>query len=112
MRLRWVLKELKQLNEDKATGPDLLPGRVLKHCAQTLAPAVTQLVRLLLAQGRWPEFWRLHWIAPLHKKGSQANPGNYRGVHLTPVLSKVVERVVNRLLGPYFESTNAFGASQ
>ena len=85
---------------------------MLKRCANTLAPAVTKLVRLLLAQGRWPQAWRLHWIAPLYKKGSYANPENYRGVHLTPVLSKVVERVVNRLLGPFFESTNSFGVSQ
>ena len=40
------------------------------------------------------------------------DPGNYRGVHLTTVLSKVVERVLNTLLAPYLKAADAFGQSQ
>ena len=38
--------------------------------------------------------------------------GNYRGLHLTTVLSKVVERVVAYVLVPFFIRTGAFGSTQ
>ena len=84
-----------------ATGPDGLPARVLRECAKELAMPVTLLVRKLLHYGHWPTSWRLHWVLPLHKRKAVWNPQNYRGVHLTAVLSKVVERVVLSVLGPY-----------
>ena len=39
-------------------------------------------------------------------------PANYRGLHLTPVISKVVERVIKIPFGSYLEAVDAFGASQ
>ena len=49
---------------------------------------------------------------PIHKKKSSFDTNNYRGVHLTPVLSKVCERVLGKLLQPFFAKTAAFGSSQ
>ena len=37
-------------------------------------------------------------------KGSKANPDTYRSVHLTPVASKVVERILGSVLTPYLET--------
>ena len=73
---------------------------------------VTELVRKLLREGVWPQVWTLHWVVPLHKRKAVSDPANYRGVHLTAVLSKVVERVLNALLGPYLCNSGAFGESQ
>ena len=103
---------LKDINPDKATGPDMLPGRILKECAEVLALPITLLARQLLAMGCWPDCWRVHWITPLYKKGSPSNPGKYRGVHLTTVLSKTVERVISKTLGDYLEETGAMGETQ
>ena len=37
---------------------------------------------------------------------------NYRGIHLTAQLSKVVERMIKRLFEPYLERTIGFGPNQ
>ena len=103
---------LRNIDETSGTGPDLLPARVLKACAAELALPVTLLVRMLLREHCWPECWRLHWVHPLHKKGPKADSNNYRGVHLTPQLSKVVERAVGSLFLPWLEETGGFGPSQ
>ena len=50
-------------------------------------------------------------IAPTYKKGSAFNAGNYRGVHLTSVLSKIAERVIGARLTPFLHQ-NAFGNIQ
>ena len=94
VRTRNVRKALKALDEDKSTGPDRLAGKLLKRCAETLALPVAKLTRKVLHEGTWPTLWKQHWLCALHKKRSTFDPSNYRGVHLTPVLSKVVERVL------------------
>ena len=92
VRARWVLQIIRALDVDKASGPDLLPIRIFKECARELAPAIAVLSRFLLRCRRWPERWRLHWVHPLYKKGSVSNATNYRGIHLTNVISKIVEK--------------------
>ena len=82
------------------------------ECAEELAYPVTALVRKLLSEGCWPECWKLHWLIPIYKRKAVSDPGNYRGVHLTSVLSKVVERVLNKILSPYLKEAGAFGESQ
>ena len=112
LRVRKVHALLRQLDEHSGTGPDLLPSRVLKKCAAELALPVTLLSRKLLRERCWPRCWRMHWIHGIHKRDSKAQGKNYRGVHLTPQLSKVVERAIGSLFVPWMEQTEAFGPHQ
>ena len=112
IRSRWVLRILKALKEGKASGPDGIPVRIFRECCKELAPAIAHLVRFLLRTHCWPNVWRQHRVQPLFKKGAVSKPGNYRGVHLTDVLSKIVERSIARVLIPFFEQVDAFGRDQ
>ena len=103
---------LGKLRADSATGPDLLPTRVLKLCCNELVEAVTCLTQRVLDDGVWPELWQEHWMVPLHKRKAVWDAGNYRGIHITPQLSKVVERVLKALLEPYLERVPAYGPHQ
>ena len=94
IRSRWVLRILKALKEGKASGPDGIPVRIFRECCKELAPAIAHLVRFLLRNHCWPNVWRQHRVQPLFKKGAVSKPGNYRGVHLTDILSKLVERSI------------------
>ena len=89
-----------------------MPAIVLKRCADVLALPVTLLIRHLLRLGCWPRGWASHWICALFKSGSAFDPKRYRGVHLTPVLSKVCERAVKHILHPFLASAGAFGLNQ
>ena len=112
LRVRTVLKVLRGLDEHSGTGPDRVPARILKRCAAELALPVTLLARKLLAEGRWPQCWRTHWIHAIHKRKSRADARNYRGVHLTAQLSKVVERAVGTVFIPWAESNDLYGPNQ
>ena len=96
-----VSKSLETLDDKSATGPDLLPARILRQCAASLALPIFLLAQAILQNGVWPDFWREHWMIPLHKRQSTYNPANYRGVHMTAQLAKVIERA----LLPIFRST-------
>ena len=97
VRSRAAEKVLKNLKEDKATGPDQLAALLLKKCAKELSLPVAKLARAMLAAGKWPTLWRTHWVMPLYKKRSVYNAENYRGIHLSSQLSKAVERLLGHL---------------
>ena len=40
-----VLKQLKNLNQNKATSPDELPAKVLKETAADIAPIITHILQ-------------------------------------------------------------------
>ena len=65
----------------------------------------------MLHEGVWPEQWKTHYVVPIYKKSSGYNPTNYRGVHLTSILSKVAEKLIGAPLIAHL-SANHFGANQ
>ena len=56
--------------------------------------------------------WKIHWIAPLFTRSATFKSGNYQGLHFTPQMSKVVERLVKSMLELHLERINAFGDNQ
>ena len=107
-----AIRTLTELDAQSGTGPDLLPSRILKVCASQLAGPVLQLANTIIESGEWPECWRAHWIAPIHKCGATFLPKNYRGIHLTTQLSKVIERLFLSTLAPYVELRTLAGNNQ
>lgn len=77
-----------------------------------LAKPVSALANIVLAEGRWPEAWIEHWIIPLYKKRSVYLPDNYRGIHLTSQISKVVERLLQQTFMPFVATSVSFGPNQ
>ena len=67
LQLEDTIAVLDSLREDSATGPDMLPTRILRRMSSVLARPVLLLARTILAHGRWPECWLEHWVVPLYK---------------------------------------------
>ena len=96
VRTRWTFTSLRKLKLN-ATGPDLIPARLLKECPTQLALPIALFARLTLRTSAWPQPWRLHWFHPLHKKKNSA-----------PILTITVESTSH----PSFQkSRNAFSTS-
>ena len=110
-RSRSCGRLFKQLDPSKATGHDQISAAILKRLHKCLAVPFTRVCRRLFHEGCWPTAWRYHMVVPIFKRGSAFQPGNYRGVHLTSVLSKVAERMVGMHLTPFLQR-RAFGDNQ
>ena len=111
VRTRKVASILRKLKVDSGTGADGVSARVLKMCADELAVPLTKIMRRILVCQRWPNVWCLHWLVALYKRKSVFDPINYRGVHLTAQMSKVIERVLAVFFAPRLERA-AFGRNQ
>ena len=78
-----VRKLLLSTNPHKAAGPDEIPARVLKECADQLAPLLSLIFTNALAEGCVPDDWRQANVSAVYKKGDRNNAANYRPVSLT-----------------------------
>ena len=89
-----VFKLLKAIDPSKASGPDGLPGRLLKVCANEITPFLTGLINMSLRLGQFPKGWKCANIVPIFKKGNSENVSNYRPISLLSLVSKIAERCV------------------
>ena len=89
-----IRKALKNLDSTKAPGPDGIPTKVLKDCAEELIPNLTDLFNTSLTEGIVPQEWKEANVVPVLKKGDPTNPSNYRPISLLPIISKILERCI------------------
>ena len=79
-----VRRSFKKVNARKAAGPDGIPGRVLKVCADQLAPVFTDIFNMSLEQSVIPTCLKKSTIVLVPKKSAPACPNDYRPVASHP----------------------------
>ena len=89
-----VFRLLKNLNPNKAPGPDGIHGRVLKNCASSLALPLSLLFTVSYRTGQIPSEWKSADIVPVFKKGDKKCVENYRPISLLCIAMKVFERCI------------------
>ena len=90
-----VVEVLRQLDPNKACGPDGIPSRLLSELADVISPSLTRLFNISLSLGVVPTKWKRANITPVFKKDDPTLSCNYRPISLLCVLSKVLERCVH-----------------
>ena len=90
-----VKKQRLKIKIDKASGPDLIPARILRDAASELVFVLFSLFQQSYDSGTLPYAWKLANICAIFKRGCKADPKNYRPVSLTSLTSKVTEHIVS-----------------
>ena len=101
-----VLKYLRNLKRNCATGLDNIPSCFLKDTAFVITKPLTYVINLSLNKGSLPNVLKKARVNPLHKSGSRKSFDNYRPISVLPVVSKIFEKCVYRQLIDYLESNN------
>ena len=79
----------------------------LVKAADVLAPKLAVIFCKCARGGNFSSFWRVGNVAPLSKCGSgSSSPSDYRPITITPVLSKVFERLLSRRLSAFAEKND------
>ena len=110
---RWeeLSKVLKTLKRGKAVGLDEIPGEVLTDCSKEVENAMLSAMNDIKKKHEIPKQWERVSITTIYKgKGSQKELVNHRGIFLTPVLSKVFERLICLRIEPFMERMSKFQA--
>ncbi|KAK3556404.1 hypothetical protein QTP70_007976 [Hemibagrus guttatus] len=89
-----VRRTLYRVNPRKSAGPDNIPGRVLRECAEQLADVFTNVFNISLSSAIVPTCLKTTTIVPVLKKSTVSCQNDYRPVALTPIVMKCFERLI------------------
>ena len=101
-----IIDALKTLKVSKASGPDGISPRMLKHTALSISPVLAKLFNLSLQTSYFPLIWKQANVIPVFKKGNPNLTSNYRPVSLLSVVGKVFEKTVFKYFFNYLHSNN------
>ena len=85
---------LRNIDCNKAQGPDNIHGIILKTYSDSLARPLSILFELIYNTGILPIEWKRANVVPVYKKGEKGNVENYRPILLTCISVKVMERIM------------------
>ena len=95
-----VLKLIQSLLLKKASGLDGISVKVLKEAGLIVSASLTYIKNRSLTTGIFPDDWKVARVSPIYKDDIKTNPNNYRPTSVSPIVSKLIERVVfNQLYG-------------
>ena len=84
-----------------------------KNNAAILAPKLAFLFRLLIRAGKFPLCWRIANITAIPKGTSPSHlPSEYRPISITPVISKLYEKLLARRLNRFIMENELLPATQ
>ena len=107
-----VYNLLSTCDTSKSPGPDSLHPYVLKATAAELSPILTHIFKQSLESGEVPLQWKHAYVTPIFKKGSKAQPGNYRPISLTSVVCKTMEHIIVSQIMKHLEDHNILSDNQ
>jgi ribonuclease P/MRP protein subunit RPP40 len=107
-----VGKKLDKLKTDKSPGPDGMHPKLLYEIRDIIKKPLALLFQQSLVEGKLPEDWKSATITPLFKKGSKADPQNYRPVSLTSIVCKIFESVLKDKILEHLEKHSLIRDSQ
>ena len=91
-----VRRAKKLLKDGKHPGPDNIPGEVLKNCE--LDDIILDFANRLMNENLKPDQWSEIDILPLPKSGDLSNTTNYRGISLSSMVAKLINKMIlNRI---------------
>ena len=109
--LEEIMKILKSIPNDKATGYDMLPVKLIKSAAESIIQPLTYIINQSLMTGNVPTVWKIARVTALHKGGPNVL-NNFRPISILPVLSKILERVAFNQLYYYLNSNDLINVYQ
>lgn len=99
-----IRRQCKTIKSTTTTGPDNVPAVLVKHGGTALHQCLHTLLNGIWKVGHCPSIWKYSNVLSLFKKGNKRDPNNYRPISLTPVLARMVERLVKPKLVTIIES--------
>ena len=101
---KMVKKVITNFDLSKASGPECIPGVVLKNCKPELSYILAKLFNMCLKESCFPDYWKVSSVVFVFNNiGERSTVKNYRPVSILSVVSKVFEKLVNNRIVDHLE---------
>lgn len=97
---------------DCAAGWDGIPVLFIKTGKDILTPIITRLCNLCITTGIFPNAFKQALVHPIYKCGDKSEVSNYRPISVLNILSKILEKVLNKRLMGFLEHESILSKNQ
>ena len=87
-----LIEAKKQIKEENAYGDDGIAPTIIKRV--DVDDRVLEFCNKAMSNSDIPEHWKMLNIIPVPKKGDLTKTENYRGIALTSMVSKILNRMI------------------
>ena len=112
MTVTEVYNALNHLKQSGTRDLDGLDTKILRLAAPLIKNTLTYVFNLCIMKSIFPNAFRIAKVIPLYKSGDSANPSNYRPISIVSVLSKPLEKHINKHLLLHLDKYNLLHPSQ
>ena len=103
---------LRNINPNKATGPDGISGQMLLLCDDSIGLPLQIIYNNILSTSIYPDVWKIANVRPIFKKGDKQLIKNYRSISLLPICGKILEKIIFNRLYSYLHTNNLITNNQ
>ena len=97
---------ISSLQENKASGPNNLPIKMLKTSKKQLSVPLTYLISLAFETGIFLDILKTTKVIPIFKKRDQQDCNNYRPISLLSNIGKIIEKLIHECLFKFLNRSN------
>ena len=113
LSIEEVTNVIKDLDCNKAVGPDMVHNRLIVSAQPLIAEPLTILFNKSLENGVFPDVWKVAHVIPIYKqKGNRSSCKNYRPISLLSCVGKILEKCVQKHLVKFLKDHNIITPSQ
>ncbi|CAH8605714.1 unnamed protein product [Dicrocoelium dendriticum] len=107
-----ICRQLRLVRPSCSPGPDNIPPILVKHGGPDIPLFLLNVFTLSMLNGEYPIHWKQSTIIPRHKSGSMQDVKNYRPIHHTSIISRIMERIVKERIIEYLSSMSLLSKHQ
>lgn len=107
-----VQKIIAKLKSSHSCGHDSISNNIIKLINNEISDCLALIVNQCFLTGIFPLKFKIAKVVPIFKKNDKCDTKNYRPISVLPVLSKVIEHVMQEQLMSYFNNNNIFTPQQ
>jgi hypothetical protein len=102
---------IRLLRNSNSRGTDNFPNCLIKSI-RNFPIILSKFFKLLLDKEIFPKIWKTSIVSPIFKSGLRSDVNNYRGVHITPSISKIFERILADSIRNFCKNSMVFDSNQ
>ena len=107
-----ILKAVKSLKQTGSNDVYGMNSKLIKRIIFPILDVLIYLFNLSLQTGTYPNCLKQSIVLPIYKKGNRSDMSNYRPISLSPVIGKLLEKIMGARIVSYISKYDLVSPSQ
>ena len=103
---------MKTSKNNTSSGLERISNEMLKQSTPRLQECICKLFNIILSNEKYPSQWRENLLKPIHKKGNDTDPRNYRGIVISSCLSKLFSKILHNRIEKHISDNSIMNENQ